>query len=31
VLAPKRSIGEHGFFAAFLDTEGNRVGLHSLG
>ncbi|MGD8793258.1 MAG: VOC family protein [Anaerolineae bacterium] len=30
VLAPKRSIGEHGFFAAFLDTEGNRVGLHSL-
>ena len=21
---------EHGYFALFLDTEGNRVGLHSL-
>ncbi|MGV3623316.1 MAG: VOC family protein [Archangium sp.] len=32
VLLPKTPIGEgRGFFAYFLDTEGNRVGLHSLG
>ncbi len=31
VLTPKVSIGEHGFAASFLDTEGNRVGLHSMG
>ena len=30
VLMPKTSIGEHGFCALFLDTEGNRVGLHSM-
>ena len=30
VLADKTSIGEHGFIAYFLDTEGNRVALHSL-
>lgn len=30
VLVPKTEIGpEMGFFALFLDTEGNRVGLHS--
>jgi len=29
VLYPKSSIGEHGFIAQFLDTEGNKVGLHS--
>lgn len=29
VLMPKTSIGEPGFCAIFLDTEGNRVGLHS--
>ena len=30
VLADKMSIGEHGFIAFFLDTEGNKVGLHSM-
>lgn len=30
VLAPKKMISpEHGFMAIFLDTEGNRVALHS--
>jgi len=29
ILMPKSAIGEHGFIALFLDTEGNRVGLHS--
>ncbi len=29
ILVPKTSIGESGFIAMFLDTEGNRVGLHS--
>jgi predicted enzyme related to lactoylglutathione lyase len=30
VLVPKTDIGENGFFAYILDTEGNRVGLHSM-
>ncbi|HZN35384.1 MAG TPA: VOC family protein [Pirellulaceae bacterium] len=30
VAMPKTSIGEHGFCAMFIDTEGNRVGLHSM-
>ncbi|MCA9835428.1 MAG: VOC family protein [Trueperaceae bacterium] len=30
VLAEKMSIGENGFIAFFLDTEGNKVGLHSM-
>lgn len=30
VLTGKMSLGEHGFAASFLDTEGNRVGLHSI-
>lgn len=30
ILAPKMSIGENGFIAVILDTEGNRIGLHSL-
>ena len=30
VAMPKTSIGEHGFIAHFIDSEGNRVGLHSL-
>jgi predicted enzyme related to lactoylglutathione lyase len=30
VLLPKTSIGENGFMAYILDTEGNRVGLHSM-
>ena len=31
VVMPKTSIGENGFMALFLDTEGNKVGLHSMG
>lgn len=30
VLMDKMSIGENGFIAFFLDTEGNKVGLHSF-
>ena len=30
VLLPKTSIGEHGFIAQFIDSEGNRVALHSI-
>ena len=31
VAAPKTDIGSgFGFFAHFIDTEGNRVGLHSM-
>ena len=29
VLAGKTSIGPNGFIAHLLDTEGNRIGLHS--
>ena len=29
VLLPKTDIGPHGFCAHLLDSEGNRVGLHS--
>lgn len=29
LLFPKTSIGEFGFIAQFMDTEGNRLGLHS--
>jgi len=30
VLHPKKAIGEgHGFMAVFLDSEGNRIALHS--
>ncbi|HQZ11653.1 MAG TPA: VOC family protein [Devosia sp.] len=32
VILPKTEIpGGRGFFAYFLDTEGNRIGLHSRG
>jgi predicted enzyme related to lactoylglutathione lyase len=32
VVVPKTDIGSgFGFFAHFIDTEGNRVGLHSMG
>ncbi|MDN5202851.1 VOC family protein [Fulvivirgaceae bacterium BMA10] len=31
VILPKTSIGEHGFIAHFMDCEGNRVALHSIG
>lgn len=31
ILVPKTQISsEHGFMAIFADTEGNRVGLHSI-
>lgn len=30
ILLPKTSIGENGFMAHFIDTEGNRVALHSM-
>ena len=30
LLQPKMSIGNYGFCAIFLDTEGNTVGLHSM-
>ncbi len=30
VLSPKTAIGENGFIAHFMDTEGNRVALHSM-
>jgi predicted enzyme related to lactoylglutathione lyase len=29
ILLPKTNIGQHGYYAIFLDTEGNRVALHS--
>lgn len=32
VVVPKTEIGNgFGFFALFVDTEGNKVGLHSMG
>lgn len=32
VAVPKTDIGNgFGFFALFIDTEGNRLGLHSMG
>jgi len=30
ITLPKTSIGENGFMAHFIDTEGNRVGLQSM-
>ena len=30
VIQDKMSIGENGFIALFVDSEGNRVGLHSM-
>ena len=29
ILLPKTSIGQNGFMAHFIDTEGNRIALHS--
>ncbi len=29
LIVPKTDIGEFGFFAQIIDTEGNRIGLHS--
>lgn len=28
IVVPKTDIGEHGFFATILDSEGNRIALH---
>lgn len=30
VIVPKMSIGEHGHIAFIMDTEGNKVGIHSI-
>jgi uncharacterized protein len=30
VVLPKTSIGENGFMGHFHDTEGNKVGIHSM-
>lgn len=30
-LQAKTDIGENGFMAYFMDTEGNKIGLHSMG
>ena len=30
VVLPKTSIGENGFYAVFMDTEGNKVAFHSM-
>lgn len=30
VVLPKTGIGPNGFIAIFIDSEGNRVGLHSM-
>ena len=30
ILLPKTAIGPNGFMAHFTDTEGNKVGLHSM-
>ena len=30
IILPKTSIGENGFMAIFADTEGNKVGIHSM-
>lgn len=29
IIQPKTDIGENGFMAMFIDTEGNRLALHS--
>ena len=30
VIQPKFQIGEHGFIAIVMDTEGNTIGFHSI-
>ena len=30
IVIPKTSIGQNGFMAHFVDTEGNKVALHSM-
>ena len=29
ILMPKTSIGENGWVASIMDSEGNKIGLHS--
>jgi len=31
ILVPKTAIPPHGFMAHFVDSEGNKIGLHSMG
>lgn len=31
VILPKTAIGDNGFIALFIDSEGNKVGFHSIG
>jgi len=31
IVMPKTSIGQNGYMAQFIDTEGNKVALHSMG
>ncbi|NJN82316.1 MAG: VOC family protein [Caldilineaceae bacterium] len=31
VIMPKSGIGDNGFIGLFIDSEGNKVGLHSMG
>ncbi len=30
IIMPKTSIGSNGFMATFIDTEGNKIALHSM-
>jgi hypothetical protein len=30
IIMPKTAIGENGFMAQFIDTEGNKVAFHSM-
>lgn len=30
VILPKTAIGDNGFIALFIDTEGNKLGFHSM-
>ncbi len=30
IIQPKMAIGENGFMALFIDTEGNKIALHSM-
>lgn len=30
IFKPKMSIGEFGFISLFFDTEGNKIGVHSM-
>lgn len=31
IILPKTAIGNNGFIALFIDTEGNKIGFHSMG